>query len=351
MRAIHFRPSPFVSRLFGDALFILIQLVGLAAFVYPFLRPQTAATEAAVRASDAPPILGVTLIALFALMAASRVNAKRVAVLGVLCAINAVLRLAETLILPLPGGFSPMFLLIILAGYAYGVRFGFLFGAFSLLTSALATGGVGPWLPFQMFGAGWVGLTAGLLSKFRIRNAERGTQPSAVVLRPSLSNLQPFDSAQGRPPPLRLHSGQASTPSTPLRAGLHPFDFTQGRPPTSNLQPPTSKYDLALLLPFGFVWGFLYGAILNLYFWPLVDAGAGLSWQAGLGIGDALARYAAFYAATSLWWDAAGAIGNAALLLWLGLPILRALRRFGARFRFEVVPVFEGGQRIASQNG
>ncbi len=293
----------------STVLFVLTQLVGLAAFAYPFLRPQAAVNEAAARASDAPLILGVTLIALFALMAALHVNAKRVAVLGVLCAINAVLRLAETLILPLPGGFSPVFLLIILAGYAYGARFGFLFGAFSLLTSALASGGVGPWLPFQMFGAGWVGLTAGVLSKLRSG----------------------------------IGSGQASN--------LQPFDSAQGRPPTSNLQPPTSKYDLVLLLPFGFVWGFLYGAILNLYFWPLVDAGAGLSWQAGVGIGDALARYASFYAATSLWWDAVGAIGNVALLLWLGLPILRALWRFGARFQFEVVPVFEGGQRIASQNG
>ena len=33
----------------------------------------------------------------------------------------------------------------------------------AVATSALVTGGVGPWLPFQMLGAAWVGLGAGLL--------------------------------------------------------------------------------------------------------------------------------------------------------------------------------------------
>ena len=89
------------------------------------------------------------------------------------------------------------------------------------------------------------------------------------------------------------------------------------------------------------MWGLLYGAILNLYFWPLIDAGAGMSWQAGLGIGETLGRYAAFYVVTSVWWDMARAVGNVALLAWLGLPLLRALRRFGARFQFEVAPAHE----------
>ena len=36
-------------------------------------------------------------------------------------------------------------------------------GALTLCVSALITGGLGPWLPYQMLGAGWVGLTAGWL--------------------------------------------------------------------------------------------------------------------------------------------------------------------------------------------
>src|SRR4030067_3219176 len=100
--------------------------------------------EALARSADAPLVLGVTLVGLFALLGALRINAKRIAVLGVLCAVHAVLRFAETVLVPMPGGFSPVFLLIIVVGYAYGARFGFLFGAFSLFPSALAAGGGGP---------------------------------------------------------------------------------------------------------------------------------------------------------------------------------------------------------------
>ena len=33
----------------------------------------------------------------------------------------------------------------------------------AIAVSAFLTGGIGPWLPFQMLGAGWVGLFAGWL--------------------------------------------------------------------------------------------------------------------------------------------------------------------------------------------
>jgi energy-coupling factor transport system substrate-specific component len=38
-----------------------------------------------------------------------------------------------------------------------------------LLVSALITGGVGPWLPFQMMAAGLIGIGAGFLPRFRSR--------------------------------------------------------------------------------------------------------------------------------------------------------------------------------------
>jgi hypothetical protein len=81
------------------------------------------------------------------------VSAKVVAALGMLVALASVLRFLETAI-PGPGGFSPVFVPIILAGYVFGSRFGFLMGAMTLLVSALLTGGVGPWLPYQMFVCG-----------------------------------------------------------------------------------------------------------------------------------------------------------------------------------------------------
>jgi energy-coupling factor transport system substrate-specific component len=51
---------------------------------------------------------------------------------------------------------------MVLGGYVYGARVGFLLGVLTFLVSALITGGVGPWLPYQMFTAGWVGLSAPL---------------------------------------------------------------------------------------------------------------------------------------------------------------------------------------------
>jgi len=42
-------------------------------------------------------------------------------------------------------------------------------GATTLFASALVTGGVGPWLPFQMLGAAWVGCGAGMLPPLRGR--------------------------------------------------------------------------------------------------------------------------------------------------------------------------------------
>ncbi len=149
----------------ATALFVLANISGLIGFLYPFLLP--AARGAGAARPDAPFIFfaltALCLLVLIADLVARELDARTVAMMGVLAAVNAALRLAETTVLVMPGGFSPVFLLIILTGYTFGARFGFLFGALSLLASALATGGIGPWLPYQMTAAGWVGLGAGLL--------------------------------------------------------------------------------------------------------------------------------------------------------------------------------------------
>src|SRR5699024_4810966 len=78
-----------------------------------------------------------------------------------LSAVGAVLR-------PLGGGTAGLegvFFLLILAGRVFGPGFGFVLGSTTLAASALLTGGVGPWLPFQMLAAAWVGLGAGLLPR------------------------------------------------------------------------------------------------------------------------------------------------------------------------------------------
>lgn len=152
-----------LSGLLSGLLFALSALVGVVAFLYPFLLP--AATAGTL--TGTAPLLTVVLLllALFVLLVevqGQAVSAKMVAALGVMVAITSVLRFVEVAI-PGPGGFSPIFAPIILGGYVFGARFGFLMGTMTLLVSGLITAGVGPWLPYQMFAAGWVGLSAGWL--------------------------------------------------------------------------------------------------------------------------------------------------------------------------------------------
>jgi energy-coupling factor transport system substrate-specific component len=106
-------------------------------------------------------LIGVIL----AELADGSLDAKSVALLGVLAASGAVLRLPSGGV----AGFEPVFFLLVPAGRVFGRGFGFVLGALTLFVSALITGGVGPWLPFQMFGAAWIGFFAGCLPPARGR--------------------------------------------------------------------------------------------------------------------------------------------------------------------------------------
>ncbi len=78
--------------------------------------------------------------------------------------------------LRLPGfvaGFSAMFIVVLVAGNAFGPAFGFLLGAVGTFASGLFIGGLGPWLPFQMVAVGWVGMGAGLLPRDVVARADR----------------------------------------------------------------------------------------------------------------------------------------------------------------------------------
>lgn len=140
-------------------------LLGIAAFLYPFVLTPTQGTQGSMtRLADAPftfvILLGLCLIVIVANLETRQMNSKIVAVLGILVAINSVLRL-----IPGPAGFSAMLFLPILCGYAYGADFGFVLGAISFLISAIVTGGLGPWLPYQMLSAGWMGMASAWLPK------------------------------------------------------------------------------------------------------------------------------------------------------------------------------------------
>jgi energy-coupling factor transport system substrate-specific component len=261
-----------MKRPLSATIFAIGGLIGLLAFTYPLVIAGLASNSRLNLAPQATDSTLVTMVLLLICLGVlltevqgQAVNAKVVAALGVLVAVASVLRLLETAV-PGPGGFSPIFVPIILAGYVYGPRFGFLMGTLTLFTSALLTGGIGPWLPYQMFAAGWVGMSAGWLPKIGDRRIE-----------------------------------------------------------------------LTILAAFAFAWGVLYGFILNLYFWPLMTGDPSMSWLPGTSFGETIARYGAFYLASSFAWDVARAIGNLLLMLAIGLPAVRALGRFKDRLTFEIL--------------
>jgi energy-coupling factor transport system substrate-specific component len=143
---------------------VLASLAGLAVFGWPLV----ITPRAGAGTTDAPfvflLILPVLVLVVLAEVSAGGIDAKALALLGVLSAVNAALR-------PLgagTAGIETVFFLLVLAGRVFGPGFGFVLGSTSLFASALLTAGVGPWLPFQMLAASWVGLGAGLLPR-RVR--------------------------------------------------------------------------------------------------------------------------------------------------------------------------------------
>ncbi len=268
------------QRLLSIAIYGLTSVIGGLAFIYPFLLPSIEAVGMGQAHSNDAPLLLTALVSLcfVALLFETQgqaLGAKLIALLGVLVAINSVLRFVETAV-PGPGGYSPIFFLIILVGYVYGGRMGFLMGALTLIVSALITGTVGPWLPYQMFTAGWIGLSAPLCH-----------------------------------PVVRLFDGE-------------------GR-----------RAEIVTLAIFAALWGLVYGAIMNLWFWPFFTSDPGQSWTPGIGIVEGVQRYATFYLVTSLQWDFMRSAGNVLLMLAVGAPAIRALRRFRRRFDFAYRPAPE----------
>lgn len=144
---------------------VIANLFGLAAFVWPFLLPAAIGGEEA-HGVDAPWIVAGLLVCLGSLLflelGRGGMGPKTVALIGVLGAAMVALRL--------PGfvaGFSAMFIVVLLAGNAFGPSFGFILGATGMFASGLFLGGLGPWLPFQMVAVGWVGMGAGLMPRSR----------------------------------------------------------------------------------------------------------------------------------------------------------------------------------------
>ncbi len=154
------RPAVFPLLARSTMVLGVASLAGLMMFVWPLL----VRVPAGVRVD--PPflflaLLPVVIVVVLAELSEGGMDSRALAVLGVLTAVNAVLRGISAGV----GGVELVFFLLILAGRVFGPGFGFVLGCTSLFASALLTGGVGPWLPYQMLTAAWVGLGAGLLPR------------------------------------------------------------------------------------------------------------------------------------------------------------------------------------------
>ena len=190
---------------------------GVAAFGWPLLADSASGLA---HSQDAPWMFAALLPLLLAVAVASiadgGLDAKAVAMLGVLAAVGAALR-------PLgagTAGLEPMFFLMVLSGRVLGPGFGFVLGALSMFAGALLTGGVGPWLPFQMLAMGWVSMGAGLLpGRQRLRGRREllllaGYGAAAALLYGLVMNLQGWPYIAG------LGSGVSFVPGDPLPDNL-----------------------------------------------------------------------------------------------------------------------------------
>lgn len=95
---------------------------------------------------------------------------------------------------------------------------------------------------------------------------------------------------------------------------------------------------VAWLAAYGFVAGYAFGAVINLWSWPFIAGGSALGWVPSAGAVSNAHRYAAYYAATSFAWDTFRAVGNAIMVAALGRPLLAALDRAARRMQLHTYP-------------
>lgn len=226
-----------------------LSLLALAVFAWPFL---PISLEQAVAQWLSLAGIAVLLLISASLIDGALAGPKQIALLAVLAAVGAGVRIATGG----TGGLELVFLTVILGGRAFGPRFGFLLGVATIAVSSLFFGGFGPWTGYQMFATAWIGAGAGLIFKDKTR------------------------------------------------------------------------FEPLLLAAYGVISSYLFGLLLNLWFWPVATTSASLSYQSGAPLMDNLVSFLSFSLISStLSWDTVRAISVGIALLILSKPALRALRR------------------------
>ncbi|CAB4330401.1 MAG: ECF transporter S component [Actinobacteria bacterium] len=155
----------------GTAVLTLASVISAAGFLWPFFYNGQSLPRTQLFFWAA---LTLAFFLVVVQISNSALDAKSVALLGVLSALIAAVR-------PLGAGavgIEPMWFILILSARVFGPSFGFILGLTSMFVSALLTGGLGPWLGYQVFAAAWIGMAAGFIPGKKLR----GTKEIAILI-------------------------------------------------------------------------------------------------------------------------------------------------------------------------
>lgn len=152
-------PNIYTFRARSIVMLSIASLVSAAGFLWPFFMGTSSANPHQYNQWFFWIAVPIALAVLIVEISNERLDAKSVALLGVLAALTAALRPMGAGV----AGIEPMWFILILSARVFGPAFGFILGILALFVSAFLTGGFGPWLAYQMFAAGWIGLGAGAL--------------------------------------------------------------------------------------------------------------------------------------------------------------------------------------------
>ncbi|MDD2585878.1 MAG: ECF transporter S component [Syntrophomonadaceae bacterium] len=104
-------------------------------------------------------ILGLAMLAFFWSFEKSEAVSKEVVLIATMASLAAISRVPFVVIM----GLQPTTFIVMITGYVFGTRTGFMVGAVAALVSNFFLG-QGPWTPWQMFCWGMCGVAAGLLA-------------------------------------------------------------------------------------------------------------------------------------------------------------------------------------------
>ncbi|MFD0559767.1 ECF transporter S component [Stackebrandtia endophytica] len=114
----------------------------------------------------------------------------------------------------------------------------------------------------------------------------------------------------------------------------------------------TGKAEIAMLAGYGVVVAYLFGFVMNMWFWPFTAGiDTQLSFVAGAPLWENLHRFAVFTLTTSTFgWDTGRAITNLIAILLVGPAVLAVLRRASRRAAFDAPVTFEPVSRTSTAN-